>query len=532
MHAIENMGLLKMDFLGLKNLTIIEEALKRIYAVRGENVDIDNPPLDDQKTFELFQKADCVGVFQLESDGMRRYLKQLKPTNIDDIIAIVALYRPGPMQHIPEYIKGKHDPKQVKYLHPKLKPILESTYGIPVYQEQIMRIAQEMAGFTLAEADILRKAIGKKNEKLLMEQEEKFIEGMKKNQISEKIAKEIWRWIEPFARYSFNKSHAACYAIIAYQTAYLKAHYPVEYMAALLTAEGSDIERIATLIEECKKMGIEVLSPDINESFSNFSVVPEKNQIRFGLMAIKNVGYNVVEKIIEERKVNGPYQSIQDFISRVDDKVLNKKSLESLIKAGVFDRLEERNKILLNLDKLMQWSKDDKRIRQSGQKGLFVSNEGVNNHISLAAVEAANDYDKLSWEKELLGLYVSGHPLEKYKNFLENMTMPIKKINTDLSQARVRSNPFERYIIQGEMVTIGGIISNIKKVITKNGQPMMFVKVQDLTDRIEVVVFPSLVEKNSDLFKENKIISVTGRTDVKDGSPKVIASEVEEILEA
>jgi len=253
MHAIENMGLLKMDFLGLKNLTIIEEALKRIYAVRGENVDIDNPPLDDQKTFELFQKADCVGVFQLESDGMRRYLKQLKPTNIDDIIAIVALYRPGPMQHIPEYIKGKHDPKQVKYLHPKLKPILESTYGIPVYQEQIMRIAQEMAGFTLAEADILRKAIGKKNEKLLMEQEEKFIEGMKKNQISEKIAKEIWRWIEPFARYSFNKSHAACYAIIAYQTAYLKAHYPVEYMAALLTAEGSDIERIATLIEECKK---------------------------------------------------------------------------------------------------------------------------------------------------------------------------------------------------------------------------------------------------------------------------------------
>lgn len=531
MHAIESMGLLKMDFLGLKNLTIIEEALKRIYAVRGENVDIDNLPLDDKKTFELFQKADCVGIFQLESEGMRRYLKQLKPTGIDDIIAIVALYRPGPMQHIPEYIKGKHDPKQIKYLHPKLKPILESTYGIPVYQEQIMRIAQEMAGFTLAEADILRKAIGKKNEKLLMEQEEKFIEGMKKNQISEKIAKEIWHWIEPFARYSFNKSHAACYAMIAYQTAYLKAHYPVEYMAALLTAEGSDIERIATLIEECKKMGIEVLSPDINESFSNFSVVPEKNQIRFGLMAIKNVGYNVVEKIIEERKVNGPYQSIQDFISRVDDKVLNKKSLESLIKAGVFDRLEERNKILSNLDKLMAWSKDSKRIRQSGQKGLFAGNETAGNHITLTAVEAASDYDKLSWEKELLGLYVSGHPLEKYKDFLENMTMPIKKINTDLGQVRVRSNPFERYIIQGEVVTIGGIISNIKKVITKSGQPMMFVKVQDLTDKIEVVVFPSLVEMKSDLFKENKIISVTGRTDVKDGSPKVIASEAEEILE-
>jgi len=532
MHAIENMGLLKMDFLGLKNLTIIEEALKRIYAVRGENVDIDNLPLDDKKTFDLFQRADCVGVFQLESDGMRRYLKQLKPTSIDDIIAMVALYRPGPMQHIPDYIKGKRDPRQVRYLHPKLKPILEATYGIPVYQEQIMKIAQDMAGFTLSEADILRKAIGKKIEKLLMEQEEKFVEGMKKNQISERIAEEIWHWIEPFARYSFNKSHAACYAIIAYQTAYLKANYPVEYMAALLTSEGSDIERIATLIEECKKMGIEVLSPDINESFSNFSVVPGKNQIRFGLSAIKNVGYNIVEQIIEERKANGHYQSIQDFISRVNGKVLNKKSLESLIKAGVFDRLEERNRILLNLDKLMQWSKDDKRARESGQKGLFMGSGSLNNHISLSAVDAADEYDKLNWEKELLGLYVSGHPLEKYKELLENLTMPIRKINTDLGQMRVRSNPFERYIIQGELVTIGGIISNIKKIITKKGQPMMFVKVQDLTDRIEVVVFPSLIEKNPDIFKENKIVSVTGRTDVKDGSPKVIANEVEEILES
>ncbi|MDD5696869.1 MAG: DNA polymerase III subunit alpha [Candidatus Pacebacteria bacterium] len=532
MHAIENMGLLKMDFLGLKNLTIIEEALKRIYAVRGENVDIDNLPLDDKKTFGLFQRADCVGVFQLESDGMRRYLKQLKPTSIDDIIAMVALYRPGPMQHIPEYIKGKHDSKHVRYLHPKLKPILEATYGIPVYQEQIMRIAQEMAGFTLSEADILRKAIGKKIEKLLMEQEEKFVEGMKKNQISEKVAQEIWRWIEPFARYSFNKSHAACYAIIAYQTAFLKANYPVEYMAALLTSEGSDIERIATLIEECKKMGIEVLSPDINESFSNFSVVPEKNQIRFGLSAIKNVGYNIVEQIIEERKARGHYKSIQDFISRVNGKVLNKKSLESLIKAGVFDRLEERNRILLNLDKLMQWSKDDKRIKESGQKGLFAANGVPDNHIALSAVDAADEYDKLNWEKELLGLYVSGHPLEKYKELLENMTMPIRKINIDLGQVRVRSNPFERYIIQGEMVTVGGIISNIKKIITKKGQPMMFMKVQDLTDRIEVVVFPSLIEKNPDIFKENKIVSVTGRTDVKDGSPKVIANEVEEILES
>ncbi len=532
MHAIESMGLLKMDFLGLKNLTIIEETLKRIYAVRGINIDIEKIPLDDKKTFELFQKGNCIGVFQLESDGMRRYLKQLKPTEIDDIIAMVALYRPGPMQHIPDYIKGKHNKDTIKYIHPKLKPILESTYGIPLYQEQIMRIAQEMAGFTLAEADILRKAIGKKIEKLLMEQEEKFVNGMKQNEVNEKIAKEIWHWIEPFARYSFNKSHAACYAIIAYETAYLKANYPVEYMAALLTAEGSDIERIATLIEECKKMNLEVLPPDINESFSNFSVVPNKKQIRFGLTAIKNVGYNIVEQIIDERKKNGQFTSIQDFISRVNGKVLNKKSLESLIKAGVFDALEERNKILFNLEKLLQWSKDNKKIKESGQKGLFCSNPSISsfNNISLESVDALNEYDKLNWEKQLLGLYVSGHPLEKYKEMIENMATSIKKINTDLTQVKSRS-PFEKYIIQGELVTIGGIISNIKKIITKKGQVMMFVKVEDLTDRIEVVVFPSMIEKSPEIFQENKIVSITGRTDIKDGSPKIIANEIEEILE-
>lgn len=530
MHAIESMGLLKMDFLGLKNLTIIEETLKRIYAVRGENIDIEKIPLDDKKTFDLLQKGNTIGTFQVESDGMRRYLKQLKPTEIDDIIAMVALYRPGPMQHIPDYIKGKHNKNAIKYIHPKLKIILESTYGIPLYQEQIMRIAQEMAGFTLSEADILRKAIGKKIEKLLMEQKEKFVNGMKSNDINEKIAMEIWHWIEPFARYSFNKSHAACYAIIAYQTAYLKANYPVEYMAALLTSESSDIERIALLIQECNKMGIEVLPPDINESFSNFSVVPEKNQIRFGLTAIKNVGYNIVEQIINERKVNGRYESIQDFISRVNGKVLNKKSLESLIKAGVFDSLEERNKILANLDNLIQWSKDAKKIKESGQKGLF-GGTTVSVNFNLESVDAINEYDKLNWEKELLGLYVSGHPLEKHRQILDNMGMSIKKINADLSGQR-HIDPREKYIIQGELVTIGGIISKIKKIITKKGQPMMFIKVEDLTDRIEVVAFPSMIERTPELFQENKIVTITGRTDIKDGSPKIIANEIEEILES
>jgi len=535
MHSVESMGLLKMDFLGLKNLTIIEETLKRIYAVRGINVDIDKIPLDDAKTYKLLQDADCVGVFQLESDGMRRYLKQLKPKEIEDIIAMVALYRPGPMQHIPEYINGKNKRNEVKYLHPLLKPILENTHGIPVYQEQIMRIAQELAGFTLAEADILRKAMGKKIEKLLMEQKDKFVNGMKKNNISEKIAVELWHWIEPFAKYSFNKAHAACYAIIAYQTAYLKANYPVEYMAALLTSEGSDLERVAILIEECKKMKIEVLAPDINESFSNFSVVPKKNQIRFGLSAIKNVGYNIVELIIEERKKNGHFKTIEDFISRVDSKVLNKKSLESLARAGVFDKLGERNQILSNLEKLLDWSKKNQKMKESGQRGLFDDASSVNfsNGIVLDKAEPANDYEKLMWEKELLGLYVSGHPLEKHRELLEQQTMSIKKINTDLNGMAIFSrSPFEKYVVQGETVTIGGIISSVKKILTKNGQPMMFVKLQDLTDTIEVVVFPSMIEKNPYVFLENKIVSVTGRTDVKDGMPKVIANEVEEILEA
>jgi len=534
MHSVESMGLLKMDFLGLKNLTIIEETLKRIYAVHGINVDMDKIPLDDKKTFKLLQDADCIGVFQLESDGMRRYLKQLKPTEIEDIIAMVALYRPGPMQHIPDYIKGKQDANHVKYMHPLLKPILENTYGIPVYQEQIMRIAQDLAGFTLSEADILRKAIGKKIEKLLMEQKDKFVNGMKKNNIDERIAIELWHWIEPFARYSFNKSHAACYAIIAYQTAYLKANYPVEYMAALLTSEGSDLDRIAILIEECKKMKIEVLPPDINESFSNFSVVPDKNQIRFGLSAIKNVGWSIVELIIEERKKNGHFESIEDFISRVDSKVLNKKSLESLTRAGVFDRLGERNQILNNLEKLLAWSKNNQKMKDSGQRGLFDTGTSVSyNNITLDSCDPMSDYDKLTWEKELLGLYVSGHPLEKYRELLDQQGTSIRRIVADLNGTGAMSrSPFDKYIIQGESVTIGGIISSVKKILTKNGQPMMFVKLQDLTDTIEVVVFPSMIEKNPYAFAENKIVSVTGRTDVKDGMPKIIANEVEEILEA
>ncbi len=527
---IEDVGLLKMDFLGIKNLTIIEDTLIRIYAVQGKKIDIDKIPLDDKKTFKLLQKADCVGIFQLESGGMRRYLKRLKPTQIEDIIAMVALYRPGPIAHIPEYINAKNGITSVKYLHEKLKPILEATYGIPVYQEQIMKIAQDLAGFTLGEADILRKAIGKKIESLLMEQREKFLNGIKENNISEEIGKEIWNWIEPFAKYSFNKSHAACYAMIAYENAYLKAHYPVEFMSALLTAEQNDLDKVSIIIDECVKKEIEVLAPDINESFSNFSVVPNENKIRFGLSAIKNVGYNVVEKIIEERKAKGQFKSISDFLERVDPKVLNKKTMESLIKAGAFDRLEERKKLLFNLEKILNWSKENEKQKESKQTGLFdMFSSGQDLKIILEDALPAKQSEKLDWEKELLGLYVSGHPLENYRNFLEQRTVRLSKVVNDLNNDSKRTR-FERLLSQGDSVCIGGIITEEKKILTKKGEPMAFIKMQDLTDKIEVIIFPSLFAKTPEMFKENKILFVTGRLDIKDGSPKVIANEAEEII--
>ncbi len=515
MHSIEDLGLLKIDLLGLKNLTIIEDTLIRIYAVQNKKINIQNIPLDDKKTYKLLQEGNSTSVFQLESDGMKRYLKQLKPTEFEDIIAMVALYRPGPMQFIPDYIARKHKKKKIEYLHPKLKPILEKTQGICIYQEQLMQIAKTLAGFSLAEADVLRKAVGKKIKSLLMTQKEKMINGMIKNGIEKEIAQKLWEWVLPFASYGFNRSHSASYATIAYQTAYLKAHFPIEFMSAALTSEKADVERIAFLIDECKKMGLEVLAPDINESFMNFSVVPKKNQIRFGLLGIKNVGTNIVEAIIKERKTNGPYTSINDFISRVNSKDLNKKSLESLIKAGVFDKLEERNTLLSNLERLLETARETQRNKNNGQKGLF---DGMKYTTTLALdqTSTATESEKLNWEKELLGLYVSGHPLKNFEKALQKRSLPITKISQTLV---------------GKLVKIGGIISGIKKIITKNGKPMLFLNLEDQNDKIEIVVFPGIIERNPTLFQENKIVLISGKVDVRDGKPKIICNEIEEIIE-
>jgi len=428
LHPIEDLGLLKMDFLGLRNLTIIENTLETVEKMHDLKIDIDNIPLADKKTFNLLQKGETMGVFQLESGGMRRYLKQLKPNDFEDIIAMVALYRPGPMELIPQYISNKNGQSVPNYLHQNLEPILAKTHGVAIYQEQLLEIARSLAGFTLAEADVLRKAVGKKIKSLLDEQRNKFITGCLNNKIDKKTASEVFDFIEPFAGYGFNRSHAACYALIAYQTAYLKANYPVEFMASLLTSDLDDIERIALEINECRVMGIEVLAPDINESYTRFTVVAEslkesKPRIRFGLSAIKNVGLNLTKAIIHERKENGPFQSLVEFLSRINDKDLNKKSLESLIKSGALDGLGERAQLLFNLSKILDYSKAIHKAISSGQADLFGLNENVSCKLKLDKVNPASKKEKLSWEKELLGLYITEHPVQEYKDYLRKYTV-------------------------------------------------------------------------------------------------------------
>jgi len=514
-NAIGDLGLLKMDFLGLKNLTIIEDTLARIYVVQNKKVELKDIPIDDKPTYELMQRGDTIGIFQLESSGMQRYLKQLKPTQFEDIIAMVALYRPGPMQFIPDFIEGKNGLKIPKYLHPKLEPILASTYGIILYQEQTMRVAVDLAGFSLAEADTLRKAIGKKIRELLMAQKDKFIKGCVKNGIEKKDAQEIWSWIEPSADYSFNKSHAACYAMIAYETAWLKAHYPIEFMAALLTSEVNDVERIGFLISECKKMGLEVLAPDVNESFHGFTVVPGSPKIRFGLSAIKNVGVNLVGEIVADRKKNGGFADIFDFMKRIPSHAVNKKSLEALIKAGAFDNMEERNALLFNIEKLLEIGRADALAKTNGQRDLF-GNTVKTSAPTLAAARVATGAEKLAWEKQLLGLFVTSHPCEQYKEIMEKSCIKISSL---------KNNPMAR------MVKTGGLISTIKKIITKTGRPMLFITLEDLTDKIEVVVFASALEKAPATFVENKVVFVYGRLDLRDGETKLVADRVEEITD-
>ncbi|MCX6745767.1 MAG: DNA polymerase III subunit alpha [Candidatus Parcubacteria bacterium] len=517
LHPVEDLGLLKMDFLGLSNLTTIENTLETIEKIHETKIEIEKLPLADKKTFELLQKGETTGVFQLESSGMKRYLRQLKPTEFEDIIAMVAMYRPGPMEHIPEYISNKNGKTKPSYLHEKLEPILKITNGVAIYQEQLLQIARSLAGFTLSEADVLRKAVGKKIKSLLIEQENKFVNGCIKNGINKKTAEQIFAFIEPFAGYGFNRSHAACYALIAYQTAYLKAHYPAEFMASLLTSDLSNIDRVALEVNECRTMGIEVLAPDINESFTRFTVVAEslkqkKPRIRFGLLAIKNVGANLTKAIIKERKEAGPFQSMEDFLSRIKDKDLNKKSLESLIKSGTLDQFGDRYEMLMNMEKLLNFVKVVNNQEAKLQDSLFALTElKIKHNLIMDKYPPVSKEKELAWEKELLGLYVSDHPFTEYQKELDGYILTSTHIKKGLGAGNVR---------------IAGVINNIKKVITQKGEIMLFVKIEDTYNSLETIVFPSVYNETRETWLENNIVIISGTVSNKDGDFKVICNEV------
>lgn len=463
------------------------------------------------------------------SSGMKRYLRELKPTEFEDIIAMVALYRPGPIEWIPDYITGKHGKKKLQYLHPKLEPILAKTYGVAIYQEQVMQMARILAGFTMGEADVLRKAMGKKIPKLLAEQKEKFIDGCVKNGISSQLAEKIFSFIEPFAGYGFNRSHAACYALIGYQTAYLKANWPTEFMAALLTSDQENTDRVAIEIEECRNMGIKVLPPDINQSFDLFTVVTsgtalnkvveedEKvDTIRFGLKAIKNVGGHIAEAIIKERKKNGPYKDISDFLERVNDKDLNKKSLESLIKSGSMELFGDRGYLLGNIENLLSFAKETNQNRNNGQTSLFANAPilKIENKVKLSSSPAANRQEKLAWEKELLGLYITEHPFADYKKYLSGIAVPLR--DTALQSKNIQ-------------IRVAGIISKIKKIITRSNESMLFVKIEDQTDNMEILVFPSVLKETAPIWQEGKAVLCEGKLSDKDQEMKLLCNKAVEL---
>ncbi|OGZ32397.1 MAG: DNA polymerase III subunit alpha [Candidatus Niyogibacteria bacterium RIFCSPLOWO2_12_FULL_41_13] len=516
MKSIEDIGLLKMDFLGLRNLSTIESALELVKKTKGEEINLKNIPLDDSEVFKLLSQGNTVGVFQLEGQGMTNWLKQLKPKRFEDIAAMIALFRPGPMELIPDYIARHHGKKTVIYLHPRLKPILEETYGIMIYQEQLMEVAKELAGFTMPEADILRKAVGKKIKKLLNEQKEKFIKGVEKTISSQKLGEALWTLIEPFERYGFNKSHSIGYALIAYQTAYLKCHHPLEFIAALMNAEAKDIERIAFLTEEAKRTGIKIMPPDVNSSEKGFAIVSGKEKIiNFGLASVKNVGRDIVEIIIQERKTNGPFSSIINLLERVSSRNLNKKSLESLIKSGSLDSFGDRKELLDNLENLLNIRRDTKKNNNENQFALFspkspTSPSSLN--LKNGSSSRASLEEKLSWEKELLGIYVSGHPLDKFKEKMKNQLIDISKI---------------KQMKEGSLVKFIGFVDGLKKVITRSGEPMIFLKFLDYTGEIEAVVFSRVLKTHHHLIQKESALNIAGKISRRGERDGIIVEKIE-----
>src|SRR3989344_2413563 len=517
MYSIDenNAGLLKFDFLGIKNLSILAESVDHANKRYGANIDIEKIPVDDVKTFDLLSRGETAGLFQMNGSGMTAYLKQLKPTSIFDINAMVALYRPGPMESIQQYIERKHNQHLVSYLDPRMKNILDQSYGVITYQDDVLLIAINLAGYTWLEADKLRKAMGKKIPEEMEAQKEKLIQGLEKNGMNGKKAGALWKLIEPFAAYGFNKAHAASYGRVAYQTAHMKANFPAVYMSSVLTADSGDVEKIGEIISECKRMNIPVLPPDINESFADFAVVgsgkpDDEEKIRFGLTTIKNFGVGIAQIIIDEREKNGKYKSLSDFLDRVKDRNLNKKSLEALVKCGALDSFGERGTMLANIEDLLAYNKE--QSKNSNHDSLFGGLSEENTGIKMAPAKKATMNDMLAWEKELLGLYIPGHPLDRVKDQLTRQGNSIKKIKEELKE--------------GMTTVIAGIVEEVKPLLTKKGEQMMFMRIADYTGSIETVVFPRVLTEYKTLLTPESCIAIKGKFSLRNDTPSILVDKV------
>ena len=580
MTTLEELGLLKMDFLGLRTLTVIKDTMDLVKQTKGINVEFDKD-MNDQNVFKQWQDGNSVGIFQFESQGMTNFMKELKPDSLEDIIAGVSLYRPGPMDQIPRYIKGKQNPGHNEYTHPALEPILNVTYGCMVYQEQVMQIVRDLAGYSLGRADLVRRAMGKKKLDVMAKEREVFIHGQVdengnvvvpgcvRNGIDEKSANKIFDEMAEFAKYAFNKSHAAAYAVLSYQTAYLKTYYPTELLAAMLNSYLGNLDKIPYYIEECKRLKIEILKPDINRSYTKFTVeadedenkvnnnlnetnkseTKQKEKIRFGLASIKNVGIAVVDSIVEEREKNGEYKSFTDFCERIQDKGVNKRCIESLIKAGSFDSFEQtRSTLIASFEDILDTITDSSKKSYQGQVSMFdlggLGSLGNNENLqkdneektdnselekmkyNFTTLEEYSDKELLSMEKEMLGIYVSGHPLSEYREVIEQVT--------SISTLKIKE-AFDEFIQTGKMqlkdnqnVRFAGIINSIKKKYTKNNKLMAFITIEDLYGSMEIIAFENTFQSSNSSIIEENIVLVEGRLSIKeeDGTASIIASKI------
>ena len=558
MTTLEELGLLKMDFLGLRTLTVIQDTINLVKQNRGIDVKFDRE-MNDPEVYKLWQNGDSMGIFQFESQGMTNFMKELKPDCLEDIIAGVSLYRPGPMDQIPRYIANKQDPEHAVYTHEALKPILEVTYGCMVYQEQVMQIVRDLAGYSLGRADLVRRAMGKKKLDVMAKEREYFIHGQVdedgnvlipgcvRNGIDEKSANTIFDEMAEFAKYAFNKSHAAAYAVVSYQTAYLKAYYKEEFMAATLNSFLGNLDKVPLYVEECRKMGIEILKPDINKSFTRFTV--DNGKIRFGLGSIKNVGTSVVEGIVRNRTENGEFKDFSDFCERMQNESVNKKCIESLIKAGVFDEFEQtRSTLMASFEDILDSISDTNKKSFKGQVTMFdlafetsnlsdtengeknnsnISNELEKMKYNYTTLKEYSEKELLSMEKEMLGLYISGHPLEGYRQKIEEETnintLKMKQIQ-EVDENQIQEAPRYR---DGQMVRIVGIINSLKKKYTKTNKIIEFTTIDDLYGQCEIIVFENCYQMCSNILTDESIVLVEGRLSIReDEDVKIVANKI------